>query len=57
MDCIKRKSTFKHKQTVRIHIIMDMRNVSFGRLLSIHYENKPIQIYWKIYQKNMKQFR
>ena len=22
-----------------------------------HYENKPIQIYWKIYQQNMKNFR
>ena len=24
---------------------------------SIHYENKPIQIYWKFYEKEMKIFR
>ena len=37
-----------------------MRNVHNKRYaykMYLHYENKPIQIYWKIYQQNMKKIR
>ena len=36
MGRAKRKSAFEHAQNVQIHIILRMRKVSFGRLLSIH---------------------
>ena len=35
MGRVKRKSAFKHAQNVRIHIILHMRRVSSGHLLSI----------------------
>ena len=35
MGRVKRKSAFEHAQNVRIHIILHMRRVSSGQLLSI----------------------
>ena len=48
MGHAKGKGAFVQAQNVRIHIILCMRKVSSGPLLSMdtfHYENTPIQIY------------
>ena len=36
MDCVKRKGVFKHARNSKIQIILRMRNVSSGHLLSFH---------------------
>ena len=40
--------------TSAFEIQLNYFKVSFGALPYVHYENKPIQIYWKFYHQKMK---
>ena len=49
-----RKSSSEHAQNAQFQIIMRMRKLLSGSLLSIHYESTPIQIYRKFHLQKLK---
>ena len=53
----KKRSNNSQDYLLYVHQAMRVRLVSVRQFYSIHYENMPIQIYWKFYPQKMKIFR